>query len=358
MTLGEAEWLSLQGLSAYVYHCLRERGLLSLLANEVATFLQESYYREALIEALQHQEATSSILAALNQAGVETVLMKGAALAHTVYPSPRCRPKGDLDIWIRPEQYGEAIQALKRLGYHPQDRQDRPPPLKLLYGGEQQLRSDAPGTGLIELQWPAIRGEWLRHAARIDHQGIWRRKLPIQIDAQISHVMAPEDLLIHLCIHEAINHQFGSPWLRSLLDIHLLVRAHPLHWGQLVERARVWQVATAVWTMLLLAEELCGTSIPSAMLSSLAPAPIKQRLIQRLRLGEAMLLAQSAGYSHRRFLILVAMVDQEQALLRLIRSSLFPERPWIQARYNVSDGPALWRAQFLHPLRLLRSTRA
>jgi hypothetical protein len=316
-----------------------------------------AYSADALREALQHQEAAATVLSALREAGVETVLMKGMALASTVYPNARSRPKGDLDLWIQPEQRLEAIAALEKVGYHRRDKETRPVAWRLLYGGEQQMVSDRPGSGLVELQWPAIRHEWLRQTARVEHEEIWRRRQRITVEGQPTHVMALEDMLIHVCVHHAINHSFGQPWLRAFLDVHLMAQKE-IDWEAVVERARRWHLAAVTWTILELAGTLLNAPVPADALSALAPSPLRRRVIRWFHLEEATLEMWPSGMHHRRLVVQLLLVDHIHGALRLLRGALFPDGEWLRTRYGTQSVAELWRARLLHPLRVLFTSEA
>lgn len=351
----DATWLWAQGLAPYLYFALQSHDLLSLLPPETQALLQASYQQGALLEALQHT-GLQSILEVLAQRGIESILLKGGALAHTVYPNPRCRLKSDLDLWVQPKDLPSALEGLQQIGYVPIHHERRPLEFKLRYDGEQQLRR--PGwSGLIELQWPAIRGEWARRTTRIDHEGIWTRRKPLVLDGCMTTVMAPEDMLIHLCWHQAISHQFGAPWLRSLLDIHLLLGKESLSWPTVVERAQQWQLATTVWVMLGLTRQLLGTAIPDAVGKQLAPPYPQRRLIESLRFDRLMSGGYRTGYTYRRFLIQLSLIDRPYALLHLLVRTLFPEEAWLQARYGEPDRP-LWQLRLWYLAHFLRSSQA
>jgi len=73
---------------------------------------------------LRHQRATSiydqvlcEILQAFAGAGIEALVLKGAALAHLVYPQPGLRPRRDLDILVRQEEAVHAYQLLGAAGF-------------------------------------------------------------------------------------------------------------------------------------------------------------------------------------------------------------------------------------------------
>jgi hypothetical protein len=350
-------WLQAQGLAAFAFHRLREAGVLARLPIDVQRGLQGAYYAAAGINAVQRRE-TEAVLRALAVAGIETVVMKGTPLAYTVYAEPACRLKGDLDIWLRPAQLPAAMEALQPLGYAPRDKSDRPAAFVSLTGGEQQLFGRTPGTGLVELQWPALRGEWVRRAAAVNHDAIWARRVAVPIEGRSVWAMAPEDLLIHLCLHLAINHGFGELALRNLLDVHLVaVRLSP-DWDAVADRAQAWRLATMLWTTLSLAVQLWGAPVPASVLAALRPGPARRRAIAALDLANTVLAMRPGAYSYRRFVIQMLLTDRLRDAWRLVWRALFPEADWLCARYGVETPAAVWRERMMHPLRLLTSARA
>lgn len=57
------------------------------------------------------------LLTAFAAAGITMILLKGAALAHRIYPSPELRPMVDIDILIDPAQAQAAVEVASELGY-------------------------------------------------------------------------------------------------------------------------------------------------------------------------------------------------------------------------------------------------
>jgi hypothetical protein len=75
---------------------------------------------------VQHAHATSvrtgvvtAALGAWDAAGIPVMLLKGAALAHLVYPAPRLRPMRDVDVLVAPEHAGRAWTLLRDRGFSP-----------------------------------------------------------------------------------------------------------------------------------------------------------------------------------------------------------------------------------------------
>jgi hypothetical protein len=98
---------------------LQRGGWLHLLPPAVADYLdafrQLNLERNAIF--LQELEA---IATALNQRGLEPLLLKGAnALLSDAYPGAEDRMLGDLDLYLPESQHPEALQALRERDYQP-----------------------------------------------------------------------------------------------------------------------------------------------------------------------------------------------------------------------------------------------
>jgi hypothetical protein len=86
---------------------------------------------------VRHREASAvrsrallQILTAFDDSGIECLVLKGAALAHLVYPEAALRPMGDLDLLVRQDQLPMAQIALAKIGFatlspNDSERQDK-----------------------------------------------------------------------------------------------------------------------------------------------------------------------------------------------------------------------------------------
>lgn len=334
-----AEWLRGQGLAPFAWRQLRASGYALSLPAECAVPLRSAYYAAAGDAELHRFELTAA-LGRLREYGVTPILFKGAALAHTVYPDPACRPMGDLDLWVTAEAMPAARAALASLGYAEHGKASRPLELQAQTYGEVQLIGRATGQGLVELHWGAFAGEWLRRTAAVDHREIFCRARSARIAGCEAWVMAPEDALIQLAVHLAVNHQMAYPGLRGLLDVALLGRAEKVDWFALAARAREWRVATATWLVLTFTESLLGLPGSELAVAMLAPAAGKQAAIRRFVTEETVLAGKDITGGPRRFAYQLAIVDRPRDAARLVGRTLWPERGWLQARYG-SAGPVI-----------------
>ena len=223
-----------QSLAPFAFYRLREAGVLTRLPADVQRGLQNAYYAAAGRNAVQRRE-TETVLRALDDARIETVLMKGTPLACTVYADTACRLKG---TWTSGSAAAASspIEAFSRRAMR-RAKSDRPAAFVPLTGGEQQLFGQDPvpawwscnGLRSAGVGAPGRRGRSCRDLGA---------RVGVTIEGRSSWGMAPEDLLIHVCLHLAINHGFSEPALRNLLDVHLVASRLSPDWVAVVDRQR------------------------------------------------------------------------------------------------------------------------
>jgi len=336
-------------VSPFLYHILRpHRDRIPVVAHQT---LQTLYYY-AVARSLYRERQLREALDVLEAVGVPVVLLKGAAVAYTVYPDPALRTMGDLDLWIPREQLEQARSALQRLGYTLHSKRNRPLALHDAYLGETQLLSNDPTRGLIELHWNVFPGEWLRHAACIDEATLRERSVPLE--GMAARRLASEDMVLNTCLHLVINHQLGVGSIRSMLDLYLIQSRLAPNWEEIARRAQEWHVTTAVWLVLTLWTDLFGPQ-DNLPLSVLQPPPLRRKILRRMA-PPAMLWAGRTfrrGWQRRAFLL--CLVDRPLDAIHLMTYAFFPERRWLILLYGLENAPP-WRIrlqQAWHPVRVL-----
>ena len=120
------------------------------------------------------------MLDALGGVGVRPVVYKGAALARTLYPTPACRPMGDVDLWVGAKEMASAQAALDAIGYPLQQGGARWPcrsstRARCRWWGRGQEQ------GLVELHWGVFPGQVLLRTARIERAAVRQRCIPLII---------------------------------------------------------------------------------------------------------------------------------------------------------------------------------
>jgi hypothetical protein len=67
--------------------------------------------------AVAREKCIDRLLAAFANSAIPIVLLKGAALAHRIYPGPELRPMADIDVLINPADAEKAVGIARGLGY-------------------------------------------------------------------------------------------------------------------------------------------------------------------------------------------------------------------------------------------------
>ncbi len=339
-------------LAPLLYHQIRALHLEVNLPAAALQRLRYHYVDQIKISTRREHELVQA-LQALSDVAVTPVLFKGAALAHTIYPTPACRPMVDLDLWMAATEMARAQSALENCGYVQRMTTARPQALQAKNYGEIQLYGSGPDQGVIELHWGVFPGEWLRRTARVDHAEVWARCVPLTVLGHTVRGLSPEDQLLQLAVHQAISHQMSEPHGRGLADVVRLARsaAQPIDWDVIVARARAWRVSTVVWLVLHLASELTGWNEAESSLRRLAPSAARQWLLRRFVNPRAFLAGQTLLTNPLRFGYLLCLVDSPRALVQLVGRTLWPEADWLKWRYG--QGGTLHRARLRHLVTLL-----
>jgi hypothetical protein len=272
------------GIAPLLFHTIRQMSLAELLPSAVLEAWQRVYYATAVNHTLSSQ-ALHRALRALEGRGIAAIVLKGAALAETVYPSGAVRPRRDVDLLVRAEDLSGVEDALEGLGYqftgsglskawwrtqhyHWAFRQPAAPPF------------DVP----LEVHW------YLERPSRpfsIDLEGLWQRAMPAIIAGVDTRILAPEDSLAYLCLHAC--HHAGAPLREPRLNFRLLsfcdmgevVRHYTpsLDWASLAQRVQQWGIGPFVYLPLQLARRLVGAAVPESALAALEPEGFDARLI-------------------------------------------------------------------------------
>lgn len=298
-------------------------------------WLREIYLASAVQSVLRERELRLA-LQALVSADVRPIVYKGAALAHTVYPAPACRPMGDIDLWVSREEMPRARQALESIGYGYHEKRERPLALQSLGDGEVQMIGQHPRQGLIELHWGAFAGEWLKYAAAVDREAVRRRAAPATLLGQPVLLLAPEDALIQIAVHVAVNHQMTLSALRSLADAVLLAAAG-MNWAELTARARAWRLAAVTGLVLGWAGDLFDAPEVRRAAAALAVPGLRRWLVERWVTPDSILQRKPLSTSRQRLLYQFCLVDRWRDAARLMGHAVWPDTAWLAARYGRRD---------------------
>ncbi len=285
-----------------------------------AQFAQLAQVAEFHLAHLQHRFEQSVM--ALAKESIEVVLLKGAGLAYTAYPSFSARPMSDVDLLLHPGQGAAAQSVLGRMGWDWARTEES----QQFYARHHHLPPlfDTRGGGAnLELHTELFIAE---HPLGLTADAVWAAARPVQVSGVTTYVPHPHHQMLHACLHFAWGHMMQSGAWRTFRDVDAIVKTGEVDWDEFVRLAEQTRGASCCYWTFDLAKMLGGvTTIPEAVLLRLRP-PLSRLVRERLRRHLAMMVLGPVSAS------------PSVMLNRLVwRAAVMPEhsghgevRPWAQ----------------------------
>jgi len=332
LAMDEAQWTAVLTLAAnehvypYLYWNLQRLNGLSSLPEALRIWLHASYLGSAARNrVLLHY--VEQILTAFAERNLPVIVLKGTYLVDQIYPTLGARAVGDTDLLLPPDRIAEAVAVLEDLGYKGSE-----PFSPTFLTIRKHLGVFRHAGHLVELHYELMDPH---RPMPVPVAEIWQRAVGATVAGCPVLVLAPEDQLLHLCIHGTLQHQFRFD-MRFLTDIVVYSQyaAPQLDWPALVARVRRLRWGHSVWLALTLASRLLGAPIPPEVCAQLEPAPLDTSI---LHTAVARLFASGRAdmTSSRDFARLWAPTEVDQSGIRWVFSRLFLSRAEIAAQYHI-----------------------
>jgi hypothetical protein len=221
-------------------------------------------YRRAWVDTQILFGEMAPTVKALEDAGVRTLLLKGAPLAITYYRSHATRPMFDLDIVVRGADRDQALAILGEQGwklapYLPQDLPDQH-----AFG-----YTNAAGREL-DLHWHFLH-ETPSEAA---NDWFWRSARPLTFNGVATRQLRPTAMLLHVILHGVRSNI--EPPTRWIADASVILKAagHEIDWADLVGFARAQKLCHRTHLGLNYLAREYGAAVPAEVLRDLKSAGI------------------------------------------------------------------------------------
>jgi hypothetical protein len=257
------------------------RRLSALSPNPVPERFHADFTRQSMVtefSAKYLEQRTLDTLRAWNAAGIEPLLLKGAAMGLTVFSTFSDRPMGDVDVLVDANQSQEAWEIARDAGWvweprlYPQSRylgHHHLPPLYARKGIDVKLEVH---TAIFVAGHPFGFGDqdMLRGATQIGHAGA-RARVPSRAS-----------LLLHAVLHFAWSHTLVYGGWRTYRDIAAL-SATGVDWGEFERWASDRRAASTSYWTLNMARRLTCAAVDEGVLSRLErlASPRWKRLVER-----------------------------------------------------------------------------
>jgi hypothetical protein len=246
-----------------------------LVPTEFLTQLQHRMQAGAMLNRSLAQELLG-LCGAFEAQGVPVIPIKGASLAVAVYGDLTLRDFNDIDLLIPKDSITKAQAVLLALGYQSEDPSFNPDstdhnegPYHVFLKKRTLFR--------VDLQYMMADFHFM---FRLDRPEFWRHRMPIRMGERVVQGLAPEDLLIVLCVHGS-KHVWEK--LKWVCDVTELLRSHRhLDWERIYSNASTWRCQRLVYMGLSLAHRVLDAPVPDAVLARFSTDPDVQLLSLRM----------------------------------------------------------------------------
>lgn len=190
--------------------------------------------REYGVAGLVAEQALGALLGLADRAAASVIVLKGASLAHELYPSPALRPYGDLDVLCRREDYPRLYRALTAAHYQTGDDGRLPERLSAWESDFPRGYTSPVGDIWIEFHFDVLQFG-VHEKAR---ESLWRDARTIEADGRSLPVLSPVHQLLQLAAHVHRHEYSRLIWMLDL-DLHVRRWIHDLDWHGAMQLARL-----------------------------------------------------------------------------------------------------------------------
>jgi len=202
------------------------------------------------------------LVAALAGEGIRALPYKGPLLALNAYGNVARRQFTDLDILVSPADVTRCRDLLTSRGYMPVSAEE---PLNSghLHAHRELQLLDEPANVRVEFHWRVAPHWQLPRGFAVEFEPLWQRAETVTVSGTEMRNLAPDDLLLILCVH-ATSHQWFR--LQMVADVAWLLHARrDLDVERLRHTATQLGAARMLALGLVLARDVLGASFPTPL---------------------------------------------------------------------------------------------
>ena len=224
-------------------------------------------YRRTWVENQVFFQQIASILDSFQAAGIETMLLKDAALNLYYYQDYGLRTIENLDFLVNSKDVLNAIPLLQKLGWEIQGNIANPKiPFTHIVGFKKEPKQ------YLNLRWH-LYGEGFNENGE---NQFWQSAILTQVNNLPVYVLSPTDQLFYTC-GSGIFRNTVSP-VRRLVDAAIAIYTYPdrIDWHQLIKLAENYRLILALKTQFIQLSEILNAPIPDSILLELKNLSVSQ----------------------------------------------------------------------------------
>jgi putative nucleotidyltransferase-like protein len=336
LTIGQERWEKVLGrlnsdrITGFAV-AAAEEGWFELSASEGDALLEA--HTKAMLAPLGVERALLEVASEFQRLDVEFVVLKGPALAHTVYPDPSWRFFGDLDLLVRAKDWQRVCSILQKLGY----RRDLPEPragFDERFGKAAVFRRQ--GGIEVDLHRTLVLGPF---GLWIEPEKLFEGTTELQLWDRMLRRLDDTFLQLHACIHASLG--WWPPLKLPVRDVAQVAHFGNVDWHALGERSARWHLGAVVRDALQTASRTLGVGLPAEAESLITRVPSRKE-VRVLRNYVTDRRAQGGTA-----LSTLGAIRGLRPKLAYIRALLFPDRAFLAARARGSPKPTYLRRMLI-----------
>lgn len=211
--------------------------------------------------------ALRGLLVEFSRAGIQTLLLKGAALILCYYQDYGSRPMEDLDVLVPREDARSSVVLVERLGWVMEGDYD---PARIV-SDLHAFSFRRPEVGLLDLHWNVL---WCCRWKGADDI-FWEGSITSEMRGQSVRMLNPTDLLLHICVHGArigwsTYSYLQAPIVHWIPDaIKVLSSGVAMDWDRLIREVRIRHLRLQVRSALDYLVHVFEAPVPTGVLKRL-----------------------------------------------------------------------------------------
>ncbi|HXY73305.1 MAG TPA: nucleotidyltransferase family protein [Actinomycetota bacterium] len=343
ISLSEEEW---EGLAEEI-ELRRLSGLaLAAVSAEVVRLPEESRgdltqrQRSAMLWALKLERILVKLGEEFSRAGAAVAVLKGPAVAHTVYPDASWRPFGDIDLLVTGRHWQTACAIVEAAGFRRRAPEPRPGFNERF--GQGTTYVDASGVE-VDLHRRLVFGAFGRW---IDPDELLDRSVPFQLGGAELRRLDDTALMVHACVNASLGGRSPAPL--ALRDVAQIARSGRVDWGALDEAVARWRCRAVIRHATEAVSRGLSVGIP-VELARVASAPVSRQELRAL----AAYTTERRGRGGKARSTLRSLPGI-RAKSSFVWSLVFPDGEFVAAREG-SRGRTAYLRRWTTPLRWLGS---
>jgi hypothetical protein len=322
------------GLDPLFYFHLQAAGIKIPLSTQ--RYLQSRTLQHAHVNQIR-AVALAQILDEFHKAGIGVLVLKGAALAHVVYPRPGLRVMRDIDILVSASNAERAQTLLGRMGYRaPLTADYVPADFKHLPMAQREVDGM---TITIEVHRALIGKSPFYQPIQITLEETWetlsQKAIPFMVQGVTAYTLGYNDMLTHI-----FRHMFDDVYLRHLRLIN---------WADLVSVAEKF-VDEIDWTRV-------APRIRLALGMIHRLTPLSDKLIRTAGIPIEDVVGEIGGdyfWKYQGWPSTAIMNESRSKMPSILRHSFFPPAWWLAFYYGLNKRQVLMPGRILlHPFHLV-----